>query len=140
MTTPGQPLDLPADLWAIVYAASLSAEKAALRQVCSSARQGAFVACRHACGPTDTEMLPVMRRLPFLRSMSLRFHTRQACDGAIDALRAVAAERKQQPSGIGHVQDDDDGHWVYCQNLAELWFEVRIRDVRAVTAYFRLDQ
>lgn len=150
MTTPGQPLDLPADLWAIVFAASRSAEKAALRQVCSSAREGAFIACqsaviwdlrtRDASGdPTRPEMLRLARRMPSLRSVYFVFHTRQAFLEAVDALSAVAAERRMRLCGSGYVGSghvgDGTRRWTHCTSLARLRWEAKEEGRRQCRAY-----
>lgn len=147
MTAPGPPLDLPADIWAIVFAASRPADKAALRQICSSARQGALVACRSAVlwdpgtrdasgDPTGPEMLRLARRMPRLRSVYFVSHARQAFLEATDALSAVAAERRMRLRAMGHVQDGDR-RWMRRTSLAQMR-EGGTRTCKAYRAYVEL--
>lgn len=146
MTSPGPPLDIPADVWAIVYAASRSADKATLRQVCSAARQGAFLASRSALvwdtrtsdgssDPTGPEMLRLARRMPSLRSIFLVSHTRQAFLEAVDAVSAVAAERGMRLRGMGRTQDDCGDRYASCTSMAAMRWEAEEGGKRKLRSY-----
>lgn len=148
---PAQAFDLSADLWAVVSAASLPHDRAALRGVCRSAREGADIACRHLVlrddagtrfnrrratksarsrrgllpsDPTGLEMLRLMRRLPRLQSVWAKFHSQPGFVGATDAVEFVAKERGITLSVLGYVTEVFFNDVVQCHSLSEMRDEV----------------
>ena len=158
----GQPFDLPADLWGRVSAASLPYDRAALRRVCRSAREGADIACRHLNvrgrlptrserykgreqslpgNPTGQEILRLLRQMPSLRSVCLRFYDGKECFEAVDTVAAVAQERGLRPRVMGPVSNNlFDVQPIWCHNLSDIQRELSVRGVVKAGAYVRLDE
>lgn len=106
--------DFPADVWGLVYEAAGQYERTSLRQVCKSARDGVdrkrehLTIWGHIWGhrdPSRRSMLGLMRRLPRLRTIQLRFSNKNGCLRAMQAVRDLADLRGMDLRMEGTVLD-----------------------------------
>lgn len=132
--------EVTANVWELVYVAAERADRTALREVCRSARDGVDRKRRHILiwghpfpfhlDPSWSDMLRLLRRLPNLRTVQLRFSNQKGCLQALRAVRSIADSRGMKVQMEGEVRDETSSLSVREPRLRGCRFEKALKEAR----------